>query len=388
LRDPPPHTTFSFEAVQHFADSDDESDTDLPFPDTDLYDLQEVLAAEEKRRTRASKLPEATPAPPTFPTPTPAPPTIPTPTPVPPTTTPRPPYPSGASRPPQFKYQASIEDQKFTDELIALLLEGKLSHTTPAHVLAACAPVRKALSDRLRPRRVEAGAFEELSNQPDTLPTPNLTTSRAADYTLPLREVDVVINGKIVDTGVLDQGSQIIAIRADLAKEVGVAINTKNCLEMEGANSSTSWTLGCAENLLMSIGSIKFQVHAYVVENAPFRLLLGRPFHNLLLSHLEDNTDGSVNLSIHDPANQSRVIQVPTKARRTTIGIITTLALLTHHTPPRMTSTDRHGIIADQQITLQRAFPDPPTPVLAYKKAAKKVHPVAASLPEDFRVVR
>jgi hypothetical protein len=39
----PPHTAFSFEVVQYSADSDDESDIDLPFPDTDLYDLQEVL---------------------------------------------------------------------------------------------------------------------------------------------------------------------------------------------------------------------------------------------------------------------------------------------------------------------------------------------------------
>jgi hypothetical protein len=48
LRDPPPHTTFSFEVVQYSADSDNESNVDLPFPDTDLYDLQEVLAAKEK----------------------------------------------------------------------------------------------------------------------------------------------------------------------------------------------------------------------------------------------------------------------------------------------------------------------------------------------------
>lgn len=374
LHDLPPHTTLSFEAVQYSTDWDNDSDSDLPFPDTDLYDLQEVLATEERRRTRASKLPEATPPPPTFPTPTPAPPppTFPTPTPAPPTipipapvhpsSTPRPAYPPGASRPPQFKYQASIEDQKLTDELIALLLEGKLSSTTPAHILAASAPVRKALSDRLRPRRVETGAFKELSNQPDIPPTPDSSASRAADFTLPLQEVDVVINGKTVDAGVLDQGSQIIAIRADLAREVGAIVNTKNRLEMEGANSSTSWTIGCAENLTMSIGSIKFQVHAYVVENAPFRLLLGQPFHNLLLSRLEDNTDGSVDLSIHDPADQSRIVQVPTKARRAMIGIITTLAYQTHPLPPRMTAADRHGTVAAQQITFQHTFP----PLLRY----------------------
>jgi hypothetical protein len=31
---------------------------------------------------------------------------------------------------------------------------------------------------------------------------------------------------------------------------------------------------------------------------------------------------------------------------------------------------------------------DSPTSVFAYKKAAKKVHPVATSLPEDFRIIQ
>jgi hypothetical protein len=382
--DSPLQNTLSFEAVQYYASSDNSDDSDLPFPDSDLYDLQEVLTAEEKQRTRSSRLPEATLAAPIFPMPMPTPPlpTIPTPALAAPPTTSKPLY---ASHIPQFKFQASIEDQKFTDKLIALLLEGKLTHTMLAHILAASAPVRKALSDWLRPRHVETGAFKEAGNQPTNLDS---SVSQAADYTLPLCEVDVVINDKAVDAGVLDQGSQIIAIRADLAREVGAIINTKNCLEMEGANSSTSWTLGCAEHLQMSIGNIKFQVHAYVIENAPFRLLLGRPFHNLLLSRLKDNTDGSVNLSIHDPANQNHIIQVPTRARHATVSIITTLAFQTHPTLPRMTTMDQHGRSIAQQITLQQAFPDSATSVLAYKKATKKVHPVAASLPEDFHIIR
>jgi hypothetical protein len=389
LHDLHPHTTFSFEAVHHCSSSDSYEDSKLPFPDTDLYNLQEVLAAEEKRRTTPSKLPEATPALPTFPSPIPTPalPTHPMPDPMPPSTFSRPPYTPGASQVPQFKYQASIEDQKFTNELFTMLLKGKLPHATPAHILAASAPVWKALSDRLRPCRVETGAFKESSNQPDLPLILDLTVSRAADFTLPLREVDVVINGKTVDAGVLDQGLQIVAIRADLAREAGATINSKNCLKMEGANSSTSWTTGCAEQLQMSIGNITFQVHAYVVENTPFRLLLGRPFHNLLLSRLEDNMDGSVSLSIHNPADQSHIIQVPTRAQRTLVGIISTLALQSYPAPPRMTATDQHGRSITQQIILQQAFPDPSTPVLAYKKASKKVHPVAASLPEDFRII-
>jgi hypothetical protein len=56
---------------------------------------------------------------------------------------------------------------------------------------------------------VETGAFEEASNQPTNL---DPSVSQAADYTLPLHEVDVVINDKTVDASVLDQGLQIIAI--------------------------------------------------------------------------------------------------------------------------------------------------------------------------------
>ncbi|KAI0282921.1 hypothetical protein BC826DRAFT_921197 [Russula brevipes] len=51
---------------------------------------------------------------------------------------------------------------------------------------------------------------------------------------------------------------------------------------MEGANGA-SWTLGCIENLPMRISKVHFKIHAHVVCNAPFRLLLGRPCQNLLL---------------------------------------------------------------------------------------------------------
>ena len=138
----------------------------------------------------------------------------------------------------------------------------------------------------------------------------------------------------------------------------------------------------------MSIGDINFQVHAYIVENAPFRLLLSRPFHNLLLSRLEDNADGSVDLSICDPANKTRIIQVPTKPCCAMVGIITTLAIQTRPLPPRMHAPDQHGATTAPQATLHQILSNLPNPVLAYKKAAKKVHPVAASLPEDFHIIQ
>ncbi|KAI0281703.1 hypothetical protein BC826DRAFT_883731, partial [Russula brevipes] len=116
-----------------------------------------------------------------------------------------------------------------------------------------------------------------------------------------LQEVDVLVGGSALEAGVIDPGSQIVAIRQDLAEEIGAKFNQQAKVEMEGANGVTSWTLGCAEYLPMQIGNVSFKIHAHVVRDAPFRLLLGRPFHNLLLCRLEDRPDGRIEVSIRDP---------------------------------------------------------------------------------------
>ena len=51
---------------------------------------------------------------------------------------------------PQYRYQSSAEDQRLVSELHSLLMEGKLSLTTPAHVLAASPMIRKELVEKLR----------------------------------------------------------------------------------------------------------------------------------------------------------------------------------------------------------------------------------------------
>jgi hypothetical protein len=63
-------------------------------------------------------------------------------------------------------------------------------------------------------------------------------------------------------------------------------------------------TLGCTEDLEMQIGDVSLTIHAHVVHTAPFCLLLGCPFHHLLLCHLEDHPN-HVDVSIHNPAYPS-----------------------------------------------------------------------------------
>ena len=428
-RDPPPHASFAIQthsqpvAKAHiveitdseFIASDSGSDSE-----EDGLDIFGVFATERKKKqTKAAKLLEftkspstasatfapstsaATPvvssaspstnipispskpqsAPQSTPAPTLTPPQVsssgPTTTSTPgPASTSKPAYTPTSTR--QYRYQATIEDQELTTELATWLMNGKLALTTPAHILAASPTIRKELCEKLRPRRVETSWIGEVVVSATPLSVMEVATQRAPEYSLPLREVDILINHTILEAGVLDQGSQIVLIRQDLALEAGANINTQHQIDMEGANGMVSKTLGCAENLIMQIGDVIFHIHAHVIEHAPFRLLLGRPFHHLLLCRLEDQPDGRVDVSVRDPTDPARAVHIPSRARQAQVGFIRSLACALQTSPPRADTAFLHHPMTDH-----------PTSVLAaYKKVAKKVKPVPASLPEDFRTIR
>lgn len=435
-REAPPHaptrpdTRTSSARIEEVAEShivqivgneeDPESDNEKPF------DFFQVFATEKKKRdTRRSKAPELLPPitsgdtttspssstdPPvlgivpsavvTAASPAPAASALPTPT----------KDPAHARMTPQYRYQSAADDQQLVSELQAWLMEGRLALTTPAHVLAASPTIRKDLVERLRLRRVETSSYEEAVDVAlvDTInqnsPFPSL---REPAYSLPLREVDVQIGGKVTEAGVIDPGSQIIVMREDLAREVGASINTDRLLQMEGANGATNWTLGCAEYLPMRAGDISFVVHAHVVKHAPFRLLLGRPFQHALLCRIEDLPSGDVEVSVQNPSDSSHRISIPSRPRKVQVASVKILSLSCQPEAPSSLSLSAHQRSSSPQSRSSPASLPPSVPepllalppffssflensaaALAYKKVAKKVRPVPASLPEDFRILR
>ena len=122
-RDPLPHIALALEIVPDNRDDEESDDSS----NEEIYNMYEVLAAEQKKHdTRPSKLPEATPQ------------SIATTSIAAPVT-----HPPGISNAQsmQYQFQSGAEDQKLTDELCSWLLAGKLMQTTPAHILAASAPI-------------------------------------------------------------------------------------------------------------------------------------------------------------------------------------------------------------------------------------------------------
>jgi hypothetical protein len=165
-----------------------------------------------------------------------------------------------------------MEDQCLISELQDWLMGGKLIQTTLAHVLATSPAIHKELVEKLQVHRVEVNVFEsypELDSHPS-----EMTILHEPDYSLLLLEIDMAFNGSITEPTVLDPSSQIVVIRKDLAQEVNTHINPSQQLEMEGANGTTNWTLGCAKYLNLQVRNVPLKVHAHVVEKAPFCLLL------------------------------------------------------------------------------------------------------------------
>lgn len=211
-------------------ETDLEAESDNNAYTMELYDMYEVFSTKKKdfRPCRTMALAPQTPLPIS---------------PVPSTST---------GHTPQYRYQASAEGQALTMELLGWILKGKLDQVTPAHIFASSLPVHKELVERLKPRCVKTASFEQASDDIlDPFSVPRSATKCKPEFSLPLCEIVILLNSHRMEASVLDQGSQIVVICKDLTHEVGAQINTQHTLHMEGANGSTSCTLGCTEDLVM-----------------------------------------------------------------------------------------------------------------------------------------
>ena len=152
----------------------------------------------------------------------------------------------------QYQYHCNAEDQRLVSELEEYLLQGKLSLTTPTHILAASLPVRKSIADKLKVRHIETNEYEVIhasDSQPhsrcitmhdDPSDNPPPACVQPPAFCLPLQELDVLINESIRVPAILDTGSQIVVIQHNIVQALGVPINYQRLIEMEGANGATN----------------------------------------------------------------------------------------------------------------------------------------------------
>jgi hypothetical protein len=80
----------------------------------------------------------------------------------------------------------------------------------------------------------------------------------------------------------LDEGSELVVIREDVWKKTQAPINKDIRMRMQTANGSSQGMSGCLEMLEIDVDGIKTWAHACVIADAPYRLLLGRPWQRLV----------------------------------------------------------------------------------------------------------
>jgi hypothetical protein len=134
-----------------------------------------------------------------------------------------------------------------------------------------------------------------------------------AKTTEELRVIDAYIQGiKVVAT--VDDGSQIVSIRQDMWEKIGLPIRSDKIMIMESANKTKDETMGLLQDLKIEIGGYDFYLQVQVVKDAPYEMLLGRPFFTLTQASHKHFDDGESRLTLLDP-NSGDKITLPTRSR-------------------------------------------------------------------------
>lgn len=223
------------------------------------------------------------------------------------------------------KYRAAIEDSVITAEMVDRALDNKFMIST-REFFAVCADGRKYMKDLLISKKlpnVEVAYTDAGFGQPSEpqyilryeenngVTHEEKLTSSEIDA---LRVVDPIVHDTLRIEGILDQGSEIVAMNRDVWLKLGVGLDPEKILNMQSANSQSSSTVGVIEDLKFNFNGIEVPLQVHVVQGAPFDLLIGRPFFRFTSCKTTDNTDGSQEITITCP-NTGRRVTIPTRKK-------------------------------------------------------------------------
>ena len=145
-------------------------------------------------------------------------------------------------------------------------------------------------------------------------PKADLKQLKQGKMTEPLRAIYGFINGIGQEECLLDAGSMIVSMSKQVAVELGLVWDPSICIEMESASNHVERTLGVARNVCFEIGGLKLYLQVHILENPPYRVLLGKPFETLGSTVIQTYENGSSEVVIKDP-NTKRIAVVPTYER-------------------------------------------------------------------------
>lgn len=130
----------------------------------------------------------------------------------------------------------------------------------------------------------------------------------------PLRAIYATVNRVGQEECLLDDGSMIVSMAREAAVQLGLNWDPSIRINMESASNHVEKTLGLAKNVRFAVGGLNLYLQVHILEDPPYKVLLGHPFGSLTCSTVKNKSDGSSDIILTDP-NTKVVATVPTYER-------------------------------------------------------------------------
>ncbi|KXN92621.1 hypothetical protein AN958_02286 [Leucoagaricus sp. SymC.cos] len=121
-----------------------------------------------------------------------------------------------------------------------------------------------------------------------------------------LRVILALINKVCKEEALLDSGSQIISMSCEAVSTCRITWDPELTINMQSANGQITKICGLAKNVPFNFGNVTIHLQVHVMEQAPYRVLLGRPFSVITESQIANSTEGHQFISITDPNTGER----------------------------------------------------------------------------------
>jgi len=129
-----------------------------------------------------------------------------------------------------------------------------------------------------------------------------------------LRVIPVLVNGVTEEEALLDSSSQIVSMTRDVAAANKISWDPGLSIQLQSANGSLSRTCGLAKNVPFTLGDVTVLLQAHIMETAPYKILLGRPFDTITESTIINDREGNQTINITCPNTGTRAA-IPTYKR-------------------------------------------------------------------------
>jgi len=212
--------------------------------------------------------------------------------------------PAKTPRPKPLPRQSDLSSQINETQVVNTILSTPVT-LSMREVLGTSRELSETLTDMIRRKNPKPAAQTNLveSNTTDTC---SLAQMSKAPHIL----LNLTCEGRPV-TAIIDTGSQLNIVNRETYKAViRQPMNTTATLVLNDANGGTSTLRGKVDGVPLACGTIMTYANLYIHDNAPFDLLLGRPWQRENLISIDERKDGTYLIFRSNNNNQTHELLV------------------------------------------------------------------------------